>query len=76
MFAIILPFEDHAIIGNFVEVARSAVGAHTKAKHLNYLGDSNIGTHVNIGAGTIICNHNGRTKNRTTIRQFSLRWKQ
>ncbi len=57
----------HSVIGNFVEVKKSIIGAHTKAKHLSYLGDAIIGDSVNIGAGTIVCNHNGVNKNTTTI---------
>jgi bifunctional UDP-N-acetylglucosamine pyrophosphorylase/glucosamine-1-phosphate N-acetyltransferase len=59
--------DDHARIGNFVEVKNCTIGAHTKAKHLAFLGDAHIGSRVNIGAGTIICNYNGSTKNTTTI---------
>lgn len=55
-------------IGNFVEVKRSTVGANTKAKHLTYLGDAKVGKDVNIGAGTITCNHTGTTKATTTIK--------
>lgn len=58
---------DHAVIGNFVEVKRTIVGSYTKAKHLSYLGDARIGNNVNIGAGTITCNHDGFTKHATTI---------
>jgi len=58
---------DGAYIGNFVEVTRSTIGAGTKAKHLAYLGDAEIGTAVNIGAGTVTCNYNGNTKNKTYI---------
>ncbi len=57
----------HAIIGNFVEIKKSTIGSHTKAKHLSYLGDATIGSHVNIGAGTITCNHNGTKKQKTII---------
>jgi bifunctional UDP-N-acetylglucosamine pyrophosphorylase/glucosamine-1-phosphate N-acetyltransferase len=57
----------HSLIGNFVEVKKSTIGSHTKAKHLTYLGDAQIGNSVNIGAGTITCNHNGTTKNSTVI---------
>jgi bifunctional UDP-N-acetylglucosamine pyrophosphorylase/glucosamine-1-phosphate N-acetyltransferase len=56
-----------AIIGNFVEIKKSIIGAHTKAKHLTYLGDAHVGQNVNIGAGTITCNHNGVKKNPTVI---------
>jgi bifunctional UDP-N-acetylglucosamine pyrophosphorylase/glucosamine-1-phosphate N-acetyltransferase len=60
--------ETHTIIGNFVEIKKSTLDHHTKAKHLAYLGDTHIGAHVNIGAGTITCNHDG-TKKHTTIIQ-------
>lgn len=59
--------QEHAIIGNFVEVKKTTVGQHTKAKHLSYLGNATIGSHVNIGAGTITCNHNGVSKQKTII---------
>lgn len=59
--------EDHGIIGNFVELKNSTIGAHTKAKHLSYLGDAHIGSRVNIGAGTITCNHDGIQKNTTFV---------
>jgi bifunctional UDP-N-acetylglucosamine pyrophosphorylase/glucosamine-1-phosphate N-acetyltransferase len=58
---------DKSVIGNFVEVKQSTIGNASKAKHLAYLGDAHIGSKVNIGAGTIICNHNGITKSTTTI---------
>lgn len=58
----------YAIIGNFVEVKRSTIGQHSKAKHLTYLGDAQIGSQVNIGAGTITCNHDGNKKHTTTIK--------
>ena len=56
-----------ARIGNFVEVKKSQVGDETKAAHLSYLGDSEIGAQVNIGAGTITCNFDGVQKNKTII---------
>ncbi|BDC34978.1 bifunctional protein GlmU [Candidatus Dependentiae bacterium Noda2021] len=56
-----------AIIGKFVEVRRSIVGAESKAKHLAYLGDTQLGERVNIGAGTITCNYDGKNKQRTII---------
>jgi bifunctional UDP-N-acetylglucosamine pyrophosphorylase/glucosamine-1-phosphate N-acetyltransferase len=59
--------EDNAVIGNFVELKQTTVGAGTKAKHLTYLGDATIGNNVNIGAGTITCNFDGTNKHRTTI---------
>jgi bifunctional UDP-N-acetylglucosamine pyrophosphorylase/glucosamine-1-phosphate N-acetyltransferase len=60
--------EAHAVIGNFVEVKRSTIGLHSKAKHLSYLGDAQIGSNVNIGAGTITCNYDGANKNQTIIK--------
>jgi bifunctional UDP-N-acetylglucosamine pyrophosphorylase/glucosamine-1-phosphate N-acetyltransferase len=54
-------------IGNFVEVKASTLGVGTKANHLSYLGDSDIGGNVNVGAGTITCNYDGVNKHRTVI---------
>jgi bifunctional UDP-N-acetylglucosamine pyrophosphorylase/glucosamine-1-phosphate N-acetyltransferase len=54
-------------LGNFVEVKASTLGAGTKANHLTYLGDSDIGSNVNVGAGTITCNYDGVNKHRTII---------
>lgn len=54
-------------IGNFVEVKASRIGAGSKANHLAYIGDAEVGTGVNIGAGTITCNYDGATKHRTVI---------
>ncbi len=56
-----------AEIGNFVEVKKSIIGTGTKARHLSYLGDSKIGSNVNIGAGTITCNYDGYKKYITII---------
>lgn len=56
-----------ARIGSFVEIKNSRVGDHTKAAHLAYLGDAEIGRDVNIGAGTITCNFDGLRKNKTVI---------
>ena len=58
---------DEVHIGNFVEVKNSRVGAGSKANHLAYVGDSDIGSRVNIGAGTITCNYDGVNKHRTVI---------
>ena len=55
-------------IGNFVEVKKSIVGKNSKVNHLSYVGDSDIGKSVNIGAGTITCNYDGVNKNKTKIR--------
>ncbi len=54
-------------IGNFVEVKASRIGAGSKANHLSYLGDSEVGERTNVGAGTITCNYDGFNKYRTTI---------
>ena len=54
-------------IGNFVEVKASRFGAGSKANHLSYIGDSEVGSRVNIGAGTITCNYDGTAKHRTVI---------
>jgi len=55
-------------IGNFVEVKKSTIGKKTKVNHLSYIGDSQIGKLVNIGAGTITCNYDGKKKNKTKIK--------
>ena len=54
-------------VGNFVEVKAARLGARAKANHLAYLGDAEIGSETNIGAGTITCNYDGYNKHRTTI---------
>ena len=54
-------------IGNFVEIKKSIIGKKSKVNHLSYIGDSDIGKSVNIGAGTITCNYDGVKKNKTTI---------
>jgi bifunctional UDP-N-acetylglucosamine pyrophosphorylase/glucosamine-1-phosphate N-acetyltransferase len=54
-------------IGNFVEVKKSKIAAQSKANHLAYIGDAEIGERVNIGAGTIICNYDGANKHKTII---------
>jgi bifunctional UDP-N-acetylglucosamine pyrophosphorylase / glucosamine-1-phosphate N-acetyltransferase len=58
---------DEVHIGNFVEVKASRVAARSKANHLAYVGDSTVGSDVNIGAGTITCNYDGANKHRTVI---------
>ena len=55
-------------IGNFVEVKKSKIGKKTKVNHLSYIGDSDIGQNVNIGAGTITCNYDGFKKSKTKIK--------
>ena len=54
-------------IGNFVEVKKSRIAAKSKANHLAYIGDAEIGERVNVGAGTIICNYDGANKHKTVI---------
>lgn len=59
--------EAGAHIGNFVELKKVRLGAGSKAMHLAYLGDAEIGSNVNVGAGTITCNYDGRKKHKTVI---------
>jgi bifunctional UDP-N-acetylglucosamine pyrophosphorylase/glucosamine-1-phosphate N-acetyltransferase len=54
-------------VGNFVEVKASRIGAGSKANHLAYIGDAEVGARVNVGAGTITCNYDGAAKHRTVI---------
>ena len=56
-----------AKIGNFVEIKQAIIGYKSKVNHLSYLGDATLGTHVNIGAGTITCNYDGANKHHTEI---------
>ena len=58
---------DGAKVGNFVEVKNSTLGKGSKANHLTYIGDAVIGKNVNIGAGTITCNYDGKKKHKTII---------
>ncbi len=58
---------EDAKIGNFVELKKALIGKGAKASHLSYLGDTKIGRDVNIGAGTITCNYDGKNKHRTVI---------
>lgn len=55
-------------IGNFVEVKKSTIDEASAVSHLSYIGDTSVGKHVNIGAGTITCNYDGINKHRTTIK--------
>jgi bifunctional UDP-N-acetylglucosamine pyrophosphorylase/glucosamine-1-phosphate N-acetyltransferase len=59
---------DRAKIGNFVEVKQSRIGPGSKVNHLSYVGDSELGRNVNIGAGTITCNYDGANKHKTVIK--------
>ncbi len=54
-------------VGNFVEIKKSRIAAHSKANHLAYIGDATIGSRVNVGAGTITCNYDGANKHQTII---------
>ncbi|MCK9614455.1 MAG: NTP transferase domain-containing protein [Candidatus Omnitrophica bacterium] len=54
-------------LGNFVEICRSKIGKTTRIKHFSYIGDATIGTNVNIGAGTVVANYDGKTKSKTVI---------
>jgi bifunctional UDP-N-acetylglucosamine pyrophosphorylase/glucosamine-1-phosphate N-acetyltransferase len=58
---------EQARVGNFVELKNTVLGPGSKSMHLAYLGDATIGGHVNIGAGTITCNYDGKTKSQTVI---------
>jgi bifunctional UDP-N-acetylglucosamine pyrophosphorylase/glucosamine-1-phosphate N-acetyltransferase len=56
-------------VGNFVELKKTTVGANSNMAHLSYLGDATLGDRVNIGAGTITANYDGKQKHLTTIKQ-------
>ena len=60
--------EEGSKIGNFVEVKKSTIGRKSKVNHLSYIGDSELGKDVNVGAGTITCNYDGTVKNKTKIK--------
>ena len=60
--------KDNVTAGNFIEMARSRIGAKTFVKHFSYLGDSLVGANVNIGAGTVTANFDGKNKHRTVIK--------
>jgi bifunctional UDP-N-acetylglucosamine pyrophosphorylase/glucosamine-1-phosphate N-acetyltransferase len=62
---------DEVHIGNFVELKASRIGTGSKANHLSYIGDTEVGARVNIGAGTITCNYDGAAKHRTVIEDDS-----
>ena len=59
--------DDNSKIGNFVEVKKSYIGKNSKINHLSYVGDTKIGKKVNLGAGTITCNYDGKKKSKTII---------
>lgn len=58
---------DHAKVGNFVELKNARIGHGSKVNHLSYVGDAEVGTDVNVGAGTITCNYDGANKHQTVI---------
>jgi len=58
---------DNVKVGNFVEIKKSTIASGSKVNHLTYIGDTDIGKDVNVGAGTITCNYDGANKHRTTI---------
>lgn len=58
---------DYSHIGNFVEIKKAKIGEHSKINHLSYVGDANVGSQVNVGAGTITCNYDGANKHLTVI---------
>ena len=60
--------KEESKVGNFVEIKKSVIGKKTKVNHLSYIGDSDIGKSVNIGAGTITCNYDGIKKSKTKIK--------
>ena len=60
--------EDNSKVGNFVEIKKTKIGKGSKVNHLSYIGDAFLGQKVNIGAGTITCNYDGKNKYKTTIK--------
>jgi bifunctional UDP-N-acetylglucosamine pyrophosphorylase/glucosamine-1-phosphate N-acetyltransferase len=62
---------DNARIGNFVETKKTKLGKGAKANHLAYLGDAEVGSNANVGAGTITCNYDGTSKHKTYIGEDS-----
>jgi len=61
----------YARIGNFSEIKKSVIGENTKVSHLSYIGDSQLGKNINIGAGTITCNYDGKKKHKTEIGDYT-----
>jgi bifunctional UDP-N-acetylglucosamine pyrophosphorylase/glucosamine-1-phosphate N-acetyltransferase len=60
--------DDHVKVGDFVEIKKSTIGEGSKVPHLSYIGDATLGKNVNIGAGTITCNYDGKQKSQTIIK--------
>lgn len=63
--------KSNAKIGNFVEVKNSVIGQKTKASHLSYIGDAEVGDNVNIGCGVVFVNYNGKIKQKTKVKSNS-----
>jgi bifunctional N-acetylglucosamine-1-phosphate-uridyltransferase/glucosamine-1-phosphate-acetyltransferase GlmU-like protein len=63
---------DEVHIGNFVEIKKSTVGLGSKVNHLTYIGDAEIGSKVNVGAGSVTCNYDGVNKFKTLSRTMCL----
>jgi bifunctional UDP-N-acetylglucosamine pyrophosphorylase/glucosamine-1-phosphate N-acetyltransferase len=61
-------FDDDVVVGNFLEITRSKISSGSRAKHFCYIADSQIGHKVNIGAGTVTANYDGKKKNATVIK--------
>jgi len=59
--------DENVHVGNFVEIKKSVLGKNSRANHLSYIGDSEVGSNVNVGAGTITCNFDGARKHKTII---------
>src|SRR5205085_9668430 len=59
--------DENSTVGNFVVMKKSRLGSKSKAMHLTYLGDAEVGERTNIGAGTVTCNYDGKQKHQTTI---------
>ena len=62
---------DRAKVGNFVELKKAVIGVGSKVNHLSYVGDTEIGAEVNVGAGTITCNYDGANKHKTVIEDLA-----
>ena len=61
-------------VGNFVEIKKSKIGKNSKVNHLTYIGDTNIGKNVNVGAGTITCNYDGIKKKQNNHKRQCIYW--
>jgi bifunctional UDP-N-acetylglucosamine pyrophosphorylase/glucosamine-1-phosphate N-acetyltransferase len=63
---------DDVTLGNFIETTRTKIGAKTFIKHFSYIGDTSVGSNVNIGAGTVTANFDGRSKHSTVIKDNAM----